>query len=535
MLEQWKAVWTNLSLRHRITIGAAIAIVAVAVFGLTKWQRENDFKPLYTGMSAEDAGAVVAKLKESGVEFRVSDDGTTVSAPSSRQAELRLELASAGLPKTGRIGYELFDKANLGMTDFAEQVNYRRALEGELERSIRGISEVEQARVHITFPKDSVFLESRTPGKASVLLKLKNGARLAPQNIAGITHIVASAIEGLTPGAVSIMDVHGALLNRPKNPQDPADMTDEAIEYRNRVERDLLAKINATLEPLLGPERFRAGVSVECDFTSGEQSEETYDPERSVMTSSQKTEEMTTAATAGGVPGTASSLPRPAARASGSSNISRRSETIAFQSSKMVRRIKLPQGTIKRVSASVLVDQSVHWETAGKQQRRVFTPPSAETVRAIRGVVSGALGLQPDRGDQLVVESLPFESTMQISPPAPETQTTAPQPFWQKIDPRIAGLVAGLLVLLGVAAFFVRRRLKKRKASAKVAAALPEASDKTKALPNVSETHELPDPEETTLALQTARKERLIGSVKTAVAEDPALVASVLRNWLEGK
>ena len=181
MLDQWKSVWTNLSLRHRITIGCALILAAAAVFGMTRWQHERDFKPLYTGMSAEDAGAVVAKLKESGVEFRISEDGATVMAPSSRQAELRLELASAGLPKTGRIGFELFDKTNLGMTDFAEQVNYRRALEGELERSVRAITEIETARVHITFPKDSVFLESRTPGKASVLVKLRSGAKLLPK------------------------------------------------------------------------------------------------------------------------------------------------------------------------------------------------------------------------------------------------------------------------------------------------------------------------------------------------------------------
>src|SRR5262245_6822952 len=199
MLEQWKTIWANLSVRHRITIGGAILLVATAVYGLTKWQHESDFKPLYSGMSAEDAGAVVAKLKESGAEFRVSDDGSTVSARSSRQAELRLELASAGLPKTGRIGFELFDKTNLGMTDFAEQVNFRRALEGELERSVRSITEVEQARVHLTFPKDSVFLESRTPGKASVLLKLRIGAKLPQQNVIGIAHMVASAVDGLSP------------------------------------------------------------------------------------------------------------------------------------------------------------------------------------------------------------------------------------------------------------------------------------------------------------------------------------------------
>ncbi len=539
MLDQWKTVWNNLSLRHRVTIGSAVLLVAAAFFGLTRWQRERDFKPLYTGMSAEDAGAVVTKLKETGVEFRISDDGSTVLAPSARQAELRLELASAGLPKTGRIGFELFDKTNLGMTDFAEQVNYRRALEGELERSVRAIAEIETARVHITFPKDSVFLESKTPGKASVLVKIRNGANLPPQNLAGITHMVASAVEGLAPESVSITDVHGNLLSRPKSPQDAPELSDEALEYRRRVERDLLAKINSTLEPLLGAEKFRAGVSVECDFTSGEQSEETYDPEKSVMTSSQKTEETTTGTASGGIPGSASNLPRPAPRSSGGTSTSRRSETIAFQTSKTVRRIKLPQGTVRRVSASVLVDQAVRWEGSGKQQRQVVTPPSAETVRAIRVLVSGAIGLQPDRGDQLVVETLPFESTLQAPAPIENTPVAGPSDPWKSLieDPRYIGAAAGgLLLALGLAVYS-RRRSKRVRAKAAVATALPEPADKRRPLP-ASEAAQLEHTvdegdEKSVPALAAAKLDRLVASVRTAASDDPALLAGVLRNWLE--
>jgi flagellar M-ring protein FliF len=539
MLDQWKTVWNNLSLRQRITIGSALVLVAAAFFGLSRWQHERDFKPLYTGMSAEDAGAVVAKLKEAGVEFRISEDGSTVSAPSGRQAELRLELASAGLPKTGRIGFELFDKTNLGMTDFAEQVNYRRALEGELERSVRAIAEIESARVHITFPKDSVFLESRTPGKASVLVKIRNGAKLPPQNLAGITHMVASAVEGLAPESVSITDVHGNLLSRPKNSQDAPELSDEALEYRRRIERDLLAKINSTLEPLLGVDKFRAGVSVECDFTSGEQSEETYDPEKSVMTSSQKTEETSSGTASGGIPGSASNLPRPAPRNNGGVSTSRRSETIAFQTSKTVRRIKLPQGSIRRVSASILVDQAVRWEGAGKQQRQVVTPPSAETVRAIRVLVSGAIGLQTDRGDQLVVESLPFESTLQTPAPVETAPVSAPGAAWKPLtnDPRYMGAAAGGLLLLLVAAAYVRRRSKRTRAKATAAAALPEPSEKRRPLPASDaprSEHLLGESQgEPVPALPVAKLDRLVTSVKTAASDDPALVAGVLRNWLE--
>jgi flagellar M-ring protein FliF len=540
MLEQWKAIWTNLSVRHRITIAATVLIAGIAVFGMTKWQHERDFKALYTGMSAEDAGSVVSKLKEMGVEFRVSDDGTTVSAPSSRQAELRLELASAGLPKTGRIGFELFDKANLGMTDFAEQVNYKRAIEGELERSMRSISEVQEARVHITFPKDSVFLESRTPGKASVLLRLRSGAKLPAQNLAGIAHMVASAVEGLTPESVAIMDIHGALLSRPKNSQDSADLSDEAIEYRHRVERDLLTKINSTLEPLLGPDKFRAGVSVECDFTSGEQSEETYDPEKSVMTSSQKTEEVTSSASSiGGVPGTASSLPRPTGRvAGGGPSVSRRSETIAFQTSKTVRRIRLPQGAIRRVSASVLLDHGVRWEGSGAQQKKVVTPPSADTVRAIRVLVTGALGLKEDRGDQLVVESLPFETTLQATPPAatPPASQSAPQRLPFGLEIWMIAAAAGGVVLLGILAFAASKRRRKRKVQVQNTPALPGVVDAKALAAAGKDAADVKDtylPAAATMTEEAANMDRLIQSVRTTVGTDPALVAGVLRNWLE--
>ena len=237
--------------------------------------------------------AIVQKLKESGVEYRLPEEGGMVLVPSARLAELRINMAAAGLPKTGRIGFELFDKTNLGATEFTEHINYRRALEGELERSVMSLAEVEQARVHLTFPKDSVFLESQQPAKASVLVKLRPGSRLAPQNVQAIDHLVAAAVEGLSPDAVSVLDMNGNLLGRPRPPGtlDGPEPSEAALDYRHHVEADLLAKINSTLEPLLGAEKFRANVSVDCDFTGGEQSEEIFDPAHSVMSSSQRTED----------------------------------------------------------------------------------------------------------------------------------------------------------------------------------------------------------------------------------------------------
>src|SRR5215470_17780822 len=302
MLEQLKKIWGSLSVRQRITIGAAILAVAGGLYGLLHYSHESDFRPLYTSLAAEDASQVVGKLKESGMEYRLSESGSTVLVRSSRVADARLLVAGAGLPKTGRIGYEIFDKTNFGASDFSEQVNYRRALEGELERSVVALAEVEQARVHLTFAKESIFAESRQAAKASVLVKLKPGARLSPQNVLAINHLVASAVEGLAPEAVTVVDMQGNLLSRRMRPLGDGADGEAIIDYRQRMERDLVAKINATLEPVLGGDHFRAGVSAEVDFSSAEQSEESWDPNRSVMVSQQRTEETNQAGAASGVP-----------------------------------------------------------------------------------------------------------------------------------------------------------------------------------------------------------------------------------------
>jgi len=171
---------------------ASIVIVAIAVVAgvmlLSRWERESGLKPLYTGLAPEDASAIVQKLREGGIDFKITNNGTELLAPEDKVPELRLQMAGSGLPKTGRIGFEIFDKTNFGITDFAEHVNYRRALEGELERSIMAISDVQQARVHVTLPKESVFSDARESSKASVLVGLRPGTRLASTNVVAIAN-----------------------------------------------------------------------------------------------------------------------------------------------------------------------------------------------------------------------------------------------------------------------------------------------------------------------------------------------------------
>jgi flagellar M-ring protein FliF len=470
-----KKLLANLSLTQKITIGVVAVAIVAGIYGLIHYQTERDFKPLFTGVAPEDGAAIIQKLREAGVEYRLPEGGGSVLVPSARLAELRLNMAAAGLPKTGRIGFELFDKTNLGATEFTEHINYSRALEGELERSVMSIDAVEQARVHLTFSKDSVFLEAQQPAKASVLVKVRAGSHLSAQNVTAISHLVASAVEGLTPDAVSVLDMNGNLLSHPKAASiDGTESSQGALEYRHQVETDLIAKINGTLEPLLGANKFRAGVSVDCDFSGGEQSEELFDPARTVMASSQRTEDSSGGSSASGVPGTPSTLPRPTSRpASASNKVTRMTENIIYQASRTVKKMRLPAGTVKKMSLAILVDQDLTWEPDKAGFKRILAPPSPEKLKTIHDLVAGITGLNTERGDQLVVETLPFESTLSIEPPATIKPATPAKPqsplMWPPNRNMMligGGVAVGLIVVGFLGAVLLRRRKSAATASA---------------------------------------------------------------------
>jgi flagellar M-ring protein FliF len=537
----------SLSTGQMLTILVVVAAVGAGLFYFARWRRESDFRPLYSNLDPEDAGAVVERLKQSGVNYRLSADGRTVMAPSAEVAELRLSLASAGLPRNGRIGFELFDRTSFGATEFAEQVNYRRALEGELERSVASLAALEQARVHITFPKDSVFLEARQPAKASVMVKLKPGHRLAPQNVSAISHLVSSAVEGLAPEAVSILDMQGNLLNRPRPAQtaEGEPPSEAMLAFRQALERDLVAKISTTLEPLVGADKFRASAAVDCDFSSGEQSEESFDPARSVMLTSQKTEESTGTSSSAGVPGTASNLPRPTSQPTASAGgVFRQTENITYQSSRTVRRVKLPQGTLKRMSVAVLVDHDRRWTQAGNTTRAVVEPPSPEKLKVIKDLVAGAIGLNAERGDQLIVESLPFETGLVMEPPgAPAVPEAAPRtalPAWlEKLGGQRVLVWAGagaavLLLLLTGAAFWLARRRSRRRVLVSAVAELPpgEPAEIAAGAPKEGRRIER-EAAHAELPVGPPRKSDIIAArLRESIKKEPESSAQILRGWL---
>lgn len=559
-MNQIRKFFQGLSLAQRISLIAVAALVVGGIYAFSKWNRERDFKPLYSDLSAEDAGAILAKLKETGTAYRFGGTSGTILVPSERVPELRLQMASAGIPKSGRIGYELFDRTNLTLTDFTEQVNYHRAIEGELERSLMCMNEVQEARVHITFPKDSVFTENREPAKASVMVKLKPGQKLSPQNAQAISQLASSAVEGLTPEAVSVMDMQGNLLMRPKKPGDGSEPSEELLTWKQQLENETLAKINSVLDPLLGSAKYRASVDVDCDQTSGEQSEETFDPTKSVITNSQRTEEGSINRESSGVPGTQSNLPRPAPRATASAGggVARRTENMSYETSRTVRKIKMPQGIIRRMSISVLIDHKLRWEAGkgkGAWPKKVVEPPTPDELKVIHDVVAAAAGFNSARGDQLTVDSLAFEATLQAQPPdsmIPHTTPAAPKNIsapWKQ-PATLIGAGVGLVLLLGIGLLFAGSRRKARVAMVKMQKELEaaktaaqnqlEAESKekepvavaaaandgfSKQMAEIRESFKLPP-------MLTTKTEVLTKQLLEEARKDPSAMAQIVRSWL---
>ena len=562
-MNQLVQLWKKLTWNQRIWIAAAALAVIGGITALNHWNQERDFKPLLSGLAAEDAGTITAKLRELNVEYRLGDNGSSILVPSDKVAEARLQLASAGLPKSGRIGFELFDKTNFGASDFAEQVNYHRAIEGELERSVMSIREVEQARVHITMAKDSLYTEQREPAKASILVKLRTAAPLSALNVAAICQLTASAVPGLnSTDQVSLVDTNGNLLNRPRSstPGDGGEASEGSLEYRMSVEKDVQAKIAQTLDPLLGADHFRAGVSAEVDLTSGDQSEELYNPDKSVIATAQTTQDGPALPSASGVPGTASNLPNPTSKpSSGTTTFARHTENMTYQNSRVVKHTRLPQGTLKRLSLSVLVDHSLRWEGS----KRILEPPSPEKLKVIHDLVAAATGVNADRGDQLVVESFPFEATLTSEPlrlataGGAQQQTPNSLPPWlaklmgQKNFAIAAGVGGATVLALATAVLLLLRRSSKKKAIAAEATAMALEGPQSKELApspqdlerqlheqmNEQSAEKARQEAETLMklklpAVSTKKTEVLIKHIGAEAKKDPTALAQVVRTWL---
>jgi flagellar M-ring protein FliF len=375
-----------------------------------------DYVPLMTGMEPADAQALGAKLAAKNIAYQISTDGKGVNVPSDKVDSSRMEVASDGMPHSGRLGFELFDKLNWGQTEFDEKVNYQRALEGELERSIQTLRDVESVRVHLVMSTDSVFLDRERPAKASVILKLRSG-RLSEETQLGIARLVSGAVDKLSAENVTVID---ADTNRPLGMPKRGGYSGDGS-----LEQEYTARLLQTVEPVVGPQHVRASVNVEYDPSSTEESAETYDPKSAVAVSTQKTQEQAGGTVGGGVPGTSSNVPggsgaKPAVEGGDDMQVST-SESNTFAVNKVVRHTVEPAGRIRKISAALLVDDAlVVTQENGKrsESRRKRTP---DELKQIEDLAKAAIGVDVTRGDSLTIENLSFEQGSVDAPTKPST------------------------------------------------------------------------------------------------------------------
>jgi len=449
ILKQVEAFLRALSIRQRVLLGASAVLVLLVIWLFVRLSQTADFKVLYSGLAAQDAQGVIQSLATKNIPYQLSTDGTSISVPADQIDKARLALAGEGMPQTGRLGFELFDKPNWAGSDFSEQVNYQRALEGELERTIQTLGSVQTVRVHLVLPHESLFSDRERSAKAAVVLKLRGGG-MSDDEVNAVTHLVASAVDGLSPENVTLIGADGRTPLVAKG-HDDIKGHDESVD----LETAMAEKLVATLGPVVGPDHVKASVTVAYDRTSGDTTQELYDPTNPVLVSSQVQEETFGGAPAAGIPGTPSNVPTapgtpakpgtpaaaakaakagqpttpagatPAAGAPGavaanpsnpivsisSESEGQRSESRSFAVSRTLRHTVEPAGKIQKIAAAVLVDDAIDEKKDGKGKieeiRRRRTP---DEMKQIEDLARAAIGFDATRGDVISVENVSFVS-----------------------------------------------------------------------------------------------------------------------------
>ncbi|ACI21849.1 MULTISPECIES: flagellar basal-body MS-ring/collar protein FliF [Thermodesulfovibrio] len=400
----------NMPLNRKLALAGLTLIVFAIILTLFLWLPKQDYQVLYSNLSAEDAGNVINKLKEKKVPYQVKDNAIYV--PSQKVHELRLELASQGIPSGGGVGFEIFDKTQIGLTEFSQRVNYIRALQGELQRTIKQLQEVDQVRVHIAIPEKSIFTEKEDHPTASVVLKLKPGRALSKEQVSSIVHLVSSSVEGLSPQYVTVVDQYGNLLSAPKDSTQLAEATH--IEYKRNIEKTYEKNIQSMLENIVGKGKAIVRVSADIDFSKVEKVEEKYDPDTIAIRNEQRTQEKTMSPQQGGIPGVLSNQPGQPQTGATQQNIQsqKQQESINYEVSKSISKILQSTGQIKKISVAVLID-GIYKEEKGK---KVYVPRSDEEIKKYQELVQASIGYNKERGDYVIVESIPFEIVPEEKP-----------------------------------------------------------------------------------------------------------------------
>lgn len=452
--EQAKQFWVSRSARQKTLLlgGAAVTVVLLTIFA--RLLSTPNYKPLYQGMEPADAQSLATQLAAQNIPNQLSADGKTVSVPADKLDAARLQTAQQGQPHSGRLGFELFDKVSWGQTEFDEKVAYQRAMEGELERTIKTLADVDSARVHLVMPSDSVFLDRQRAAKASVILKLRHNG-LSKDAVMAISRLVSGAVDGLKPEDVAIIDADS---DRSLGTGSSDANTGEGEEAR------LAQRLVSTLEPIVGANAIRASVNIQYNHDSTEQSEEKYDPTVSALLSVQRSEDDSGAGgtVQGGVPGTSSNVPsekkakvpEPAPRQMS------KSESAQYGVNKTVTHTVSPAGGIDRVTAALLVDDAVVKTMNGDKATYTKRPRTPGELNKIQELAQAAIGFDTKRGDTISVQNMSFDANALNSDLPAANWSTKVQKTVQDYSSILRPL--SLLVLFVLAYLFMVRPVQKQ-------------------------------------------------------------------------
>ena len=528
----------------RIVIGGVIAGVVAIVAALWLWMSAPEYKVLFSNYTDKDGGAITASLDQMGVKYKFSDSGSAILVPADRIHDLRLKLAQQGLPRAGNVGFELLENQKLGTSQFVEQVNYQRSLEGELANSIQSLSAVSSARVHLALPKPSVFVRDQQKPTASVLLNLQPGRALDQAQVSAIVHLVASSIPELTPANVTVVDQNGTLLSDSAN-KNGKQLDPNQLKYVEALQQNIVKQVQSIIAPLVGQNNVRAEATAEVDFAQTDTAAEMYKPnsppEPQAIRSQQTSEQTGPGSTnPSGIPGALSNQPpgvatapleggAQPAQAQASTGPSRKDSTTNYEVDKTIRYEQKPMGGIKRLTVGVVVN---YRRTVDPKTGKVVVKPlSAAEVAQINELVKQAMGYSQARGDTLNVTNAPFDGVDK-----PEEQA----PDWWK-DPAnlpLAKDIARYVFIALVLAFlwfrFVRPLLKPAIKKFDEAVAIPPEPE-----PEEPEADPEPDPDEEARIQREEEEQQKVQVYKSNLEmakdmakNDPRIVANVIKEWL---
>lgn len=527
------AAFNRLSAAQKMGALVAVALAIALLVGGLMWAREPTYGVLFANLQERDGGQIIAALEQQNIPYRVSQGGSAILVPAGQVHDVRLRLASQGLPRGGLVGFEIMETQKLGISQFAEQINYQRALEGELARSIQSLAAVKGARVHLAIPKQTAFLRDEQKPTASVLVGLHPGRKLDPQQVAGIVHLVSSSVPQLVPANVSVIDQDGNLVSEPGDTAKTAGLDPSQVKYVREIEQEYRRRVEAILAPLVGVQNVRAQVTAEVDFSQTEQVAETYKPNPSPETAirSQQTSESGGSAAAGavGVPGALSNQPPvpatapitnpPVAGAAGGAGGAptsfSRNSTINYELDKTVRHTKGAPGIVKRLSVAVVLN---HKQDPGKKKS---TPLTETELRQATALTQEAVGFNKDRGDTVNVANVPFAPN-EIEP-IPDT------PVWK--DASTVGMVKDLAkwLVFALIAWLVWIKVFRPLVEMLAAAAHRVEVEENVAAEAAIEGHQAaaaPPPRSYEDKVQQARD---------LAKQDPKLVANVIKGWVSGE